>query len=346
MSATLSVVVPVHDEAEHLPGTLDALVEAVAASRFEADVVLVDDGSSDGSAEVAGSTLAERLPLHVVSQPNRGRFLARRAGVEAARGDWILLLDARVRIQPRALAFVLDRLVTEARVWTSDVQVESDGNPYGTFWKLVAELAWPDYFADPRETSFGSADFDRFPKGTTCFFAPRALLLGALDAFRTRYSDPRHANDDTPLLRWISERERIHIAPDFGCSYSPRSTLRTFTRHALHRGTVFLDGHGRRESRFYPLAIGFFPASALLAAGATRRPSLVPLAILSTSLAAAAFGLARGRNRSEIVSLALLAPVYAAAHGLGMWRGLQMVVADALRGEARGSAAADRLFGR
>jgi glycosyltransferase involved in cell wall biosynthesis len=326
VSATLTVVVPVHDEAAHLPATVDALVEAVARSDFDADVVLVDDGSTDGSADAASTALAGRLPLRVVSQSNRGRFLARRAGVEASAGDSVLLLDGRVRIGADALGFVQGRVAAGAHVWTSDVEVEADGNPYGTFWKLLAELAWPSYFEHPRETSFGADEFDLYPKGTTCFLAPRALLLEAMTAFHTRYADARHANDDTPLLRWIAEREPIHIAPGFRCSYRPRTSLRGFVRHSMHRGVVFLDGHGRPESRFYPVAAAFFPVSALLALTAWRRPSIVLLAALSTSLAAAAVGVARQRSEEEVAALALLAPVYAIAHGAGMWRGLLMSI--------------------
>ena len=44
---------PVHDEAAHLPATIDALADAVGRSSFAADIVLVDDGSTDGSAEAA-----------------------------------------------------------------------------------------------------------------------------------------------------------------------------------------------------------------------------------------------------------------------------------------------------
>jgi glycosyltransferase involved in cell wall biosynthesis len=106
MTASLSVVMPVYNEAEHLPATIDALADAVARSTFEAELVLVDDGSSDGSAEVARGRLDGRLPLEVVSQQNRGRFEARRVGLETASGEWVLLLDGRVRLAPEALAFV------------------------------------------------------------------------------------------------------------------------------------------------------------------------------------------------------------------------------------------------
>src|SRR2546426_5906402 len=261
---------PVHNEAPDLRSTIDALVLAVGRSECSAELVIVDDGSSDGSADVARGAVDGRIPLRVLTQPNRGRFEARRAGVEASTGEWTLLLDGRVRIRPDALAFVRSRLTEAERVWTAHVDVAGAGNPFGTFWKLLAELAWAEYFTRPRTTSFGSDDFDHYPKGTTCFLAPRSLLLEAMSAFRSRYLDPRHVNDDTPLIRWISQCERIHISPLFACDYRPRTTFRASVVHAFHRGMVFLDGHGRRESRFFPVVVVFYPVSALLALATIR----------------------------------------------------------------------------
>src|SRR5207249_6759804 len=119
------------------------------------------------------------------------------------------------------------------------------------------------------------------------------------------------------------------------CSYRPRSTLAGVVRHSVRRGVVFLDGHGRRDSRFFPLAVTFFPVSALLVAAAWRRPSAAPIAALSVSAGGALFGLARHRSKAEIASLALLAPVYALAHGLGMWRGPIMIAGPRPRPGAR-----------
>ena len=338
MTPSLSVVMPVYNEAEHLRETTDALVAAVEASPFTPDVVLVDDGSTDGSADVVRERLRDRLPLRVLTQANSGRFDARRAGVEAAAGEWVLLLDGRVRVARDALAFVEEKLSPARAVWTSHVEVEADGDPYGIFWKLIAELAWSDYFADPRETSFGSADFDRFPKGTTCLLVPRDVMLDAIHAFDSRYADIRSANDDTPLLRWIAGRMPINIAPGFSCVYRPRSTFGAFVRHSVHRGVVFVDGHGRPESRFFPVVLAFYPVSALLAARALRRPSTLVSAALASSSAAAAVGLAKGRTPLEVASLALLAPVYGAAHGIGMWRGLALMLAQRARLRAGASA--------
>ena len=330
MSPSLTVVIPVYNEAANLPATIEALVEAVANSGFECDVVLVDDGSTDGTAEVARDALSERLPLHVVSQQNRGRFEARRSGLDAARSEWILLLDGRVRLRPASLAFVERRLAAGETVWNGHVHVETDGNPYGSFFNVLAELAWRDYFDDPRPMSFDAESFDRFPKGTGCFLVSRSLLAEAVGAFRSGFDDPRHANDDTPLIRWISAQTPIHLSPSFACDYRPRATLRSFLRHAVHRGVVFLDGHGRPESTFFPVAVAFFPLSAGLAVASVRRPLLLPVVGAISAAAASAIAVATRRSQFEAVSFGALTPLYAVAHGAGMWRGLALMARDRL----------------
>jgi glycosyltransferase involved in cell wall biosynthesis len=325
MSTTLSVVMPVYNESSHVSATVDALVDAASHSGLVTDLVLVDDGSTDGSADAVRGSLGQRLPLRVLAQANRGRFEARRAGLEAATGEWILLLDARVRLRPESLRFVEQRLEAGESVWNGHVRVETDGNPYGAFSNVLVELAWREYFRDPRTTRFDAESFDRFPKGTTCFLVPRQLMLDALERFRTAYADPRHANDDTPLIRWIASQVPIHISPAFACDYTPRATLGSFLRHSVHRGVVFLDGHGRTESRYFPAVVLFFPASAGLLAASARRPALVPA--LGVVTAGAAFALAACTRRTlfEAVSFGALAPLYAVAHGMGMWRGLGMI---------------------
>ena len=78
---SLSVVMPVFNEAQHLPETIAALLAALDNSDFDAEIVLVDDGSTDGSGAVAlAAARGDRVDLRVLTQPNRGRFEARRVG--------------------------------------------------------------------------------------------------------------------------------------------------------------------------------------------------------------------------------------------------------------------------
>jgi prepilin-type processing-associated H-X9-DG protein len=331
MTPDLSVVMPAYNEAAEIGRTVDALVEAVRRSGLAAELILVDDGSTDETVAVAEQTVAGRLPLRVLRQRNSGRLEARRSGLEAADGELALLLDGRVTLAPDALRFVAGRLGEGENVWTGHVDVAAQGNPFALFWKLLAELAWEEYFANPRTTRFDAAAFDRFPKGAGCFVAPRRLLLEAFASFRSYYAEQRFANDDTPVLRWIAERHGIGVSPRFSAVYVPRTRLNTFLRHSFRRGMVFLDGHGRPDSRFFWVAVAFYPASALLAVAALRRPVVLPAAAAAVSAAAAGLGARRRRSPTEIASLAALAPVYAAAHGAGMWRGLGLVVRERLR---------------
>jgi glycosyltransferase involved in cell wall biosynthesis len=332
MTRSLSVVMPAYNEAANLRETLDALVAAAGRSAFDIEVVLVDDGSTDGSAGVAAEVLGGRLRLNVLSSRRRGRFRARHAGVEAAVSDWVLLLDARVRLESGALEFLSAHLNAEACVWNGHVTADTRDNPFGAFGEVLVRVAWRAYFDDPRLTSFGVDEFDYFPKGTGCFVAPRAVLLAAMAEFTPTISDWRFVSDDTQLIRWIAARHRIHLSPGFACVYQPRTTLRAFVANSVYRGSTFLDGHGRRDSRLFPLTVAFFPVSAALALAVARRPLLLPALVAASATGAALLAARARRPRFELLSFAALTPVYAAGHAAGMWRGLVALGRARLRG--------------
>ena len=94
----LSVVVPAFNEAWRLPPTLRRIGAFLAASPSwqPAEIVVVDDGSADGTAAAAGAaTVPDGVALRVISHPaNRGKGAAVRTGFAAAGGDAVLLTDA------------------------------------------------------------------------------------------------------------------------------------------------------------------------------------------------------------------------------------------------------------
>jgi glycosyltransferase involved in cell wall biosynthesis len=327
----LSVVMPVYNEAAHIATTIETLVEAIERSGFHAELVLVNDGSTDGSMEAARAGLAGRLPMSVVTQPNRGRFHAVREGLRRAAGRYVLVLGSRVRLRPGALAFVREQQQAGELVWTGHVYVDTGGNPYGVLLNVLTEIAWREYFDRPRTTSFGLEEFDRYPKGSGCLVAPREIVVDAFADVPTRYADARHANDDTPMLRRIAASQRIHVSPSFASDYMPRATFRTFITHSIHRGTVFLEGHGRRESRFFPTVVAFYPLTAALVVASLFRPRVLPFAVAATAIAAGGVAATARRSRFEVAVVVALSPVWAAAFGAGLWRGLAMLTAARLR---------------
>ncbi|MGE5234609.1 MAG: glycosyltransferase family 2 protein [Acidobacteriota bacterium] len=84
-----SIVIPTHDRLDVLQEVLAALGAQEGSVSFE--VVVVDDGSSDGTAEFL-EHLRPAFPLRVLRQPNQGPAAARNAGVAAARGEWVAFL--------------------------------------------------------------------------------------------------------------------------------------------------------------------------------------------------------------------------------------------------------------
>jgi dolichyl-phosphate beta-glucosyltransferase len=93
---SLSVVVPAFNEARRLPATLASVTAYLDGRGQPYELIVVDDGSRDATAEVATRTLSPlgergqllRLPV------NRGKGAAVRAGVEASRGERVLVTDA------------------------------------------------------------------------------------------------------------------------------------------------------------------------------------------------------------------------------------------------------------
>ena len=161
---------------------------------------------------------------------------------------------------------------------------------------------------------------------------PRAawLLVEALDAFRTRYDDLRHANDDTPLLRWIRSASRS-TSRRGSRAYAPRDEARELPA-ALVPPRARLPRRARPAGvALLPAVVAFYPASALVAAASLRRPALGLVALAGVGAAAGALGLERRRTPFEVATLAAVTPVYAVAHGAGMWRGLGLLLAERLR---------------
>jgi glycosyltransferase involved in cell wall biosynthesis len=105
----------------------EALQSAVAHGPSVSDIVVVDDGSTDGSPDVAASLSDPRI--RVCRNSGAGVSAARNTGAATASGEWLLFLDADDRLKPRAV----DRLLAAAAEAPSAVVV------YGDFDRIDAQ---------------------------------------------------------------------------------------------------------------------------------------------------------------------------------------------------------------
>ena len=94
MTPELSIVIPAFNEEARLPVTIPMLLEHLLSSGRSWEVLVVDDGSQDRTAEVVRDLAVAEPRLRVLEEPHRGKGGAVRAGMLAARGRYRFLCDA------------------------------------------------------------------------------------------------------------------------------------------------------------------------------------------------------------------------------------------------------------
>jgi glycosyltransferase involved in cell wall biosynthesis len=121
----VSVVIPAYNAERYLAATLESVL---AQTYQDFEVIVVDDGSTDGTAELARGF---GPPVRVVQQPNSGPSAARNRGVREARSDLVAFIDADDLWMPEKLELQVPRFDEEGRVglvYTRTQLIDEDGN--------------------------------------------------------------------------------------------------------------------------------------------------------------------------------------------------------------------------
>lgn len=106
----LSVVIPALNEAGRLPSTLERLYQYLSDQHYTWEIIVVSNGSTDGTEEVVREA-AERIPnLDLVTLRQRGKGVASRFGALRSRGEIVFLCDADLSMPPENLARFIDTI--------------------------------------------------------------------------------------------------------------------------------------------------------------------------------------------------------------------------------------------
>ncbi len=147
----VSVVIPAYNEAARLKPGLEQILQHLRATGLDCEIILVDDGSSDRTADVVHRYLNGTVPLRVLRQdPNQGKAAAVKRGLLAADGRFVGYVDADMSTPfaeidrfLQALADGADVAIGSRSMTGSDVQVHQPlhravaGKLFGAFTRLV-----------------------------------------------------------------------------------------------------------------------------------------------------------------------------------------------------------------
>ena len=111
LAPDLSIVVPIYNEVESTPRLIEAIAAVMQANRYRYEIICVDDGSTDGSADLLRQIARDRTDLKaVLLRRNYGQTAAMAAGFHTAQGQVIVTLDGDLQNDPADIPRLLEKL--------------------------------------------------------------------------------------------------------------------------------------------------------------------------------------------------------------------------------------------
>lgn len=111
MSATISVIIPVHNAERYIRQCLDSIMEQTFS---DIELICIDDGSEDNSLEILEAYAKEDARIRIIKTANNGAAKARNIGILASQGKYILFVDADDFIEKRTLEYTYSAAIKES----------------------------------------------------------------------------------------------------------------------------------------------------------------------------------------------------------------------------------------
>lgn len=233
-----SIVTPVYNSAPFL----HACIRSVRAQSFsDWELLLVDDGSTDGSSLQLDRFAAEDRRLQVFHQQNSGQFYARQVGIRHARGEYLLFLDSDDELEPdclRTINAALDSENTDILLYTGRT-VSDGGETERYLGRVFTEkgILSADWL---KQSLVSSNDLN-----SLCLKAIRRSLFDGDSTDYSAFKGVHCGEDKARLLYPVSRAKKILYIPDSLYRYNQygESTMHRYDMAAVPRmmaGEMFL----------------------------------------------------------------------------------------------------------
>jgi len=224
LKRSISIVIPAYNEAARLGSSLDRVLAFISRQPSEAEVIVVNDGSRDETADIVRSYAQKCEALRLVENPgNRGKGYSVRNGVLHANGDFILFTDADLSSPIEEASKLLDALERGADIaigsrWVrSELQTRRQSIARQVLGRVFNGLLRVLLGLDFKDTQCGFKAFRRdaaralFPLQQVegWGFDPEILFLAKRMAFKVEEVPVVWAHDDRTRINPVADGSRM-----------------------------------------------------------------------------------------------------------------------------------------
>ena len=195
-----SVIIPLYNKADYIRASVESVLHQTLQD-FE--IIVVDDGSSDGGSNVVAGMADPRLSL--VTQPNAGVSAARNRGIALAKGEWIAFLDADDWHHPEYLANLLFAQTMHPEldvVATEYLQLPAEDD--------IGSMRWPDADA-PKSVEIIEDLPTRWMQGPSFFTCSVAVRSDVLRRMQPCFAPGDSHGEDLELWFRLAEARKIAL---------------------------------------------------------------------------------------------------------------------------------------
>lgn len=215
-----SIVIPAYNEAARIPATLKAVVECIRQKGWSAEVIVVDDGSLDATAEVVRNFAAAAPEVRLMQNPgNRGKGYSVRSGMLQAFGEVVMFTDADLSAPMEEAQGLFDAIANGADIAIGSRWLETKRQTirqplyrqfFGRCFNAVTRLVMGLRFAD---TQCGFKAFTRAAAQTVFQlqtierwgFDPEILFIALKRGYRVQEVPVSWAHDERSRVSYLKD---------------------------------------------------------------------------------------------------------------------------------------------
>lgn len=172
----ISIIIPVYNVSGYLSDSLNSIIDIGAC---EIELILVDDGSTDGSSELCDEFARQNSFCSVIHQKNAGVSAARNAGLDIAKGEWIWFVDA-------------DDMIMNAQMLENLLEIKADLIMFGYQELLDNKIVGTTTYDDCKDMTK-----DRFLESHVSYFVWNMLFRrDVIEKYHLRFTEGVRMGED------------------------------------------------------------------------------------------------------------------------------------------------------